>query len=97
MNPGLILLYGYPIYLYIGILTFLSLLATATLGMLCIKGKFGVKFALALGNGSPDHRSCDHPRYLCGLRIPALKKKSDPGQVTKMVPFMVGWIAQKYG
>ena len=44
MNPGLILLYGYPLYLYIGILTFLSLIATATLGMFYIKGKFGVKF-----------------------------------------------------
>jgi hypothetical protein len=37
-------LFGLPLYLYLGIITFAALITTATLGYLFLKGKFGVKF-----------------------------------------------------
>lgn len=37
-------LFGIPLYLYFGILTFASLIITATFGYLFLKRKFGVKF-----------------------------------------------------
>ena len=43
-SPGHITLFGLPLYLYLGIITFAALITTATLGYLFLKGKFGVKF-----------------------------------------------------
>jgi hypothetical protein len=39
------ILFGLPLYLYFGIVTFIAMITTATLGYLFLKGKFGVKFA----------------------------------------------------
>lgn len=44
-NPGLIIIFGLPLYFYLGILTFMALISTAVLGMLFMKGKYGVKFS----------------------------------------------------
>jgi hypothetical protein len=44
-NPGQIIIFGLPVYFYLGILTFIALISTATLGMLYVKGKYGVQFS----------------------------------------------------
>jgi hypothetical protein len=44
-NPGQIIIFGLPVYFYLGILTFIALISTATLGMLFVKGKYGVQFS----------------------------------------------------
>jgi len=44
-NPGLIIIFGLPLYFYLGILTFIALISTAVLGMLFVKGKYGVTFS----------------------------------------------------
>jgi ABC-type proline/glycine betaine transport system permease subunit len=38
-NPGLIILYGYPLYLYLGIATFIALIGTLTIGFLIYTGR----------------------------------------------------------
>ena len=43
--PGHIIIYGLPLYFYLGIVTFIMLITTATFGMLVLKGKFGVQFS----------------------------------------------------
>ena len=45
VSPGHIIIYGLPLYFYLGIVTFVALITTATLGMLFLKGKYGVKFS----------------------------------------------------
>ncbi len=45
INPGHIVIYGLPLYFYMGIVTFAALITTAVLGMLVLKAKFGVKFS----------------------------------------------------
>ncbi|MEI6292898.1 MAG: hypothetical protein WCP36_04410 [Methanomicrobiales archaeon] len=44
-NPGQIIIFGLPVYFYLGIVTFIALISTAVLGMLFIKGKYGVQFS----------------------------------------------------
>jgi hypothetical protein len=44
-NPGQIIIFGLPVYFYLGIITFIALISTATLGMLYVKGKYGVQFS----------------------------------------------------
>lgn len=44
-SPGHIIIFGLPLYFYLGIVTFVAIITTATLGMLVLKGKFGVKFS----------------------------------------------------
>ena len=44
-NPGLIIIFGLPLYFYLGILTFIALISTAILGFLFVKGKYGVRFS----------------------------------------------------
>lgn len=44
-NPGQVIIFGLPVYFYLGILTFIALISTAALGMLVLKGKFGVRFS----------------------------------------------------
>jgi hypothetical protein len=44
-NPGLIIIFGLPLYFYLGIVTLIALISTAVLGMLFIKGKYGVQFS----------------------------------------------------
>jgi hypothetical protein len=41
---GHIVIFGLPIALYFGILTFISLLSTATIGMLVLKGRYNIPF-----------------------------------------------------
>jgi hypothetical protein len=44
-NPGQIIIFGLPLYFYLGIVTFIALISTAVLGMLFVKGKYGVQFS----------------------------------------------------
>ena len=44
-NPGQIIIFGLPLYFYLGIITFIALISTAVLGMLFVKGKYGVRFS----------------------------------------------------
>lgn len=44
-NPGLIIIFGLPLYFYLGILTLVCLISTALLGFFFLKGKFGVQFS----------------------------------------------------
>jgi len=44
-NPGQIIINGLPLYFYLGIVTFIALISTAALGMLFVKGKYGVRFS----------------------------------------------------
>lgn len=44
-NPGLIIIFGLPLYLYLGIVTLIALISTAILGLLFVKGKYGVRFS----------------------------------------------------
>ena len=45
VNPGQIIIFGLPLYFYLGIVTFIALISTAVLGMLFVKGKYGVQFS----------------------------------------------------
>jgi len=45
VSPGHIIIYGLPLYIYLGAVTFIVIIATAILGMLVLKGKYGVKFS----------------------------------------------------
>jgi hypothetical protein len=45
ISPGHITIYGLPLYFYLGIVTFIMLITTATFGMLVLKGKYGIQFS----------------------------------------------------
>ena len=45
VSPGQIIIYGLPLYFYLGIVTFIALIITATFGMLVLKGKYGIQFS----------------------------------------------------
>jgi hypothetical protein len=45
VSPGHIIIYGLPLYLYVGIVTFIALIITAMFGMLVLKGKYGIQFS----------------------------------------------------
>ncbi len=45
LNPGHIIIFGLPLFFYLGILTYLALISTAILGFLFVKGKYGVRFS----------------------------------------------------
>jgi len=44
-NPGLIIIFGLPLYFYLGIVTLISLILTAVFGWFYIKGKYGVQLS----------------------------------------------------
>ncbi len=44
-NPVLISIFGLPLYFYLGIVTLIALISTAILGLLFVKGKYGVRFS----------------------------------------------------
>ena len=44
-NPVLIIIFGLPLYFYLGIVTLIALISTAILGLLFVKGKYGVRFS----------------------------------------------------
>ena len=44
-SPGHILIFGIPLYFYLGIVTFVALITTAVFGFLVLKGKYGIKFS----------------------------------------------------
>lgn len=41
----IIIIYGLPLFFYLGIATFVSLITTAVLGMLVLKGKYNIPFS----------------------------------------------------
>jgi len=48
---GYIIIYGLPLYFSLGVVTFIALISTATLGMRILKVKTSIKFSWHVHNG----------------------------------------------
>ncbi|MDD1707546.1 MAG: hypothetical protein LUQ33_00040 [Methanoregulaceae archaeon] len=45
ISPGHVIIFGLPLFFYLGIVTFVAMITTAILGFLVLRAKYGIKFS----------------------------------------------------